>query len=63
MITRSSTGIDNSSYPGLYSLLADYFSPRLRGKVYGLMQMSSPLGAAVGTVLATSLGGAPGDDI
>ena len=60
MVTRSSTGIDDSSYPGLYSLLADYFAPRLRGKVYGLMQMSGPLGFAVGTVLATALGGALG---
>jgi MFS transporter, Spinster family, sphingosine-1-phosphate transporter len=60
MLTRSTTGIDDASYPGLYALLADYFSPRLRGKVYGLMQMSGPLGFAVGTVLATALGGALG---
>jgi MFS family permease len=60
MVTRSTTGIDDSSYPGLYSLLADYFSPALRGKVYGLMQMSGPLGFAVGTVLATMLGQALG---
>jgi len=60
MMTRSSTGIDDSSYPGLYSLLADYFSPRMRGKVYGAMQMSGPLGFMVGTVLATTLGGALG---
>lgn len=57
MVTRSSTGIDDSSYPGLYSLLSDYFGPRLRGKVYGVMQMSGPLGFMLGTVLATSLGG------
>ncbi len=56
MITRSSTGIDDSSYPGLFSLLSDYFGPRLRGKVYGLMQMSGPLGFMLGTVLATQLG-------
>lgn len=60
MVTRSSTGIDDSSYPGLYSLLSDYFEPRLRGKVYGLMQMSGPLGFMAGTVLATQLGGAWG---
>ena len=60
MITRSSTGIDDSSYPGLYSLLSDYFEPRLRGKVYGLMQMSGPLGFMIGTILATQLGGAWG---
>jgi MFS family permease len=60
MVTRSSTGIDDSSYPGLYSLLSDYFGPRLRGKVYGAMQMSGPLGFMAGTVLATTLGGAWG---
>jgi MFS family permease len=60
MVTRSSTGIDDSSYPGLYSLLADYFGPRLRGKIYGLMQMSGPLGFMLGTVLATALGGVLG---
>jgi len=56
MITRSSTGIDDSSYPGLFSLLSDYFGPRVRGKVYGLMRMSGPLGFMVGTILATQLG-------
>ena len=25
--TRASTGVDDSSYPGLYSLVADYFEP------------------------------------
>lgn len=56
LVTRSSTGIDDSSYPGLYSLLSDYFGPRLRGKVYGWMQTSGPLGFMIGTVLATQLG-------
>jgi len=60
MATRSSTGIDDSSYPGLYSLLADYFGPRTRGRIYGAMQMSGPLGFMLGTVLATTLGGALG---
>ena len=26
-ITRASTGIDNSAYPGMYSLIADYLVP------------------------------------
>jgi MFS family permease len=60
MITRSSTGIDDSSYPGLFSLLSDYFGPRVRGKVYGLMRMSGPLGFMAGTILATQLGKAWG---
>lgn len=60
LVTRSSTGIDDASYPGLYSLLSDYFGPRQRGKVYGIMQMSGPLGFMASTVLAAQLGGAMG---
>ena len=50
--TRASTGIDDSSYPGLYSLVADYFGPELRGRVYGLLQLAQPLGYLAGMVLA-----------
>ena len=50
--TRSSTGIDDSSYPGLYSLVADYFGPKLRGKVYGVLQLAQPLGYLLGIILA-----------
>jgi MFS family permease len=52
LITRASTGIDDSSYPGLYSLVADYFGPRLRGRVYGLLQLAQPIGYLLGMVLA-----------
>jgi MFS family permease len=55
LITRASTGIDDSSYPGLYSLIADYFGPSMRGKVYGLLQLSQPLGYMLGLVVATIL--------
>ncbi|MFO7942807.1 MAG: MFS transporter [Anaerolineales bacterium] len=55
MITRASTGIDDSSYPGLYSLLSDYFKPSLRGKIYGLMQISGPFGYMIGIILASTL--------
>jgi len=51
-ITRASTGIDDSSYPGLYSLTADYFGPKLRGKIYGLLQLTQPIGYLLGMVLA-----------
>jgi len=60
LVTRASTGIDDSSYPGMYSLLADYFEPRIRGKVYGLLQTAMPFGYMLGLVLATALGGALG---
>ncbi len=52
LATRASTGIDDSSYPGLYTLVADYFGPTLRGKVYGLLQLAQPLGYLLGMILA-----------
>jgi MFS family permease len=53
--TRASTGIDDSSYPGLYSLIADYFGPQMRGKIYGLLQLTQPIGYLVGMILALML--------
>jgi MFS family permease len=52
LVTRASTGIDDSSYPGLYTLIADYFGPNLRGKIYGLLQLAQPLGYLMGMILA-----------
>lgn len=52
LVTRASTGIDDSSYPGLYTLVADYFGPNLRGKVYGILQLAQPLGYLLGMILA-----------
>lgn len=52
LATRASTGIDDSSYPGLYTLVADYFGPNLRGKVYGILQLAQPLGYLLGMILA-----------
>jgi MFS family permease len=56
--TRASTGVDDSSYPGLYTLVADYFGPEMRSKVYGLLQLSQPIGYLLGMVLALMV--APG---
>jgi MFS family permease len=52
LATRASTGIDDSSYPGLYTLVADYFGPNLRGKIYGVLQLAQPLGYLLGMILA-----------
>lgn len=60
LVTRASTGVDDSSYPGLYSLISDYFGPGLRGKVYGLLQIAQPLGFMMGMILALTLGGVYG---
>ncbi|RPI29919.1 MAG: MFS transporter [Chloroflexota bacterium] len=55
LVTRSSTGIDDSSYPGLYSLISDYFGPKVRGKIYGFLQLTAPLGYMLGMILGLLL--------
>jgi MFS family permease len=57
LVTRSSTGIDDSSYPGLYSMVSDYFGPKMRGKIYGLLQLTQPLGYLLGMILGLMLSG------
>jgi MFS family permease len=57
---RAASGIDNSSYPGLYSLIADYFIPTMRSKIYGVLQLAQPLGYLLGMILALTLGGMTG---
>lgn len=56
LASRASTGIDDSSYPGLYSLISDYFGPSVRGKIYGLIQIAQPMGYMLGLLVATYLG-------
>jgi len=60
LATRATTGIDDSSYPGLYSLIADYFGPETRGKIYGLLQVAQPMGYMIGMLLGLMLGGVLG---
>jgi MFS family permease len=60
LATRASTGIDDSSYPGLYSLITDYFNPRLRGRIYGILQLTAPIGFLLGMVLGLMLAGSIG---
>jgi len=60
LFSRATTGIDDSSYPGLYSLISDYFEPKIRGKIYGLLQLTQPLGYMTGLLVATLLGGVLG---
>ncbi|MFN8371584.1 MAG: MFS transporter [Anaerolineae bacterium] len=52
---RASTGIDDSSYPGVYSLISDYFGPGVRGKIYGLLQLTAPLGFMLSLILVLAL--------
>ncbi|MBN1149320.1 MAG: MFS transporter [Anaerolineales bacterium] len=60
LATRASTGVDDSSYPGLYSLISDYFAPQVRGKIYGFLELSMPIGYLLGMILGLFLGGAVG---
>ncbi|MBP9040474.1 MAG: MFS transporter [Anaerolineaceae bacterium] len=60
LMTRSSTGIDDSSYPGMYSLISDLFSPKVRGKVYGVLQLTQPIGYLIGMVIALMFASALG---
>ncbi|MBS7639177.1 MAG: MFS transporter [Candidatus Bathyarchaeia archaeon] len=60
LLTRGSTGIDDSSYPGIHSLLSDYFEPSVRSRVWGILSASGPLGYVLGMVLAVALSGSIG---
>ena len=60
LVTRSSTGIDDSSYPGMNSLVSDLVSPSSRGKIYGVLQLTQPIGYLIGMVMALLLAGAIG---
>ncbi|MBK8024974.1 MAG: MFS transporter [Chloroflexi bacterium] len=55
LAARGSTGVDDSSYPGLYSLVSDYFGPAMRGKVNGLLQITGPVGSILSLVLVLAL--------
>jgi MFS family permease len=52
LISRASTGIDDSSYPGIGSLISDYFPPKQRSMIFGFLQLSIPLGYLLGLLLA-----------
>ncbi len=56
LVTRAATGIDDSSYPGLYSLISDYYPPQKRGKIYGFLQVAQPVGYLLGMILALAFG-------
>jgi MFS family permease len=60
LVTRSTTGIADSNYAGMYSLVSDYFPPKERGKIYGWLQLTQPIAYLLAMVLALFLGGAIG---
>jgi MFS family permease len=52
--TRATTGIDDASYPGAYSMVSDYFEPTKRGKVISVLQLTAVIGGIAGMGLATA---------
>ena len=52
LMTRASTGIDDSSYPGLYTVISDYFGPKARSTIFGFLQLAQPIGYLLGMILA-----------
>jgi MFS family permease len=44
----------------MYSLISDLFHPKSRGRVYGILQLTQPIGYLLGMVLALMLAGAIG---
>jgi MFS family permease len=53
--SRASTGIDDASYPGIFSLISDYYPPTRRGRVVGVLQLCMVLGPILGMGMATAL--------
>ena len=60
LVTRGSTGIDDSSYPGIYSLLSDYYPPRKRSTAYGILVDGHAVGVHGGAAADQLLKGALG---
>ena len=56
LISRASTGIDDSSYPGIASLISDYYPPEKRSRFFGFLQLAIPLGYLLGLILVLNLG-------
>jgi MFS family permease len=55
MAARASTGIDDASYPGIYSMVSDLFGPERRGRIFATLQLAAPLSFIVATGLAFGL--------
>lgn len=55
-ISNAASGIDNVSYSGIYALVGDFFNPRSRGKVLGLLYLTQPMAYFFLTLLNLLLG-------
>ncbi len=60
LISRGVNGIALAIItPVTYSLIADYFKPEDRGKAFGLLGLTTVIGAVTGTLYATTIAGGP----
>ncbi|HRN28624.1 MAG TPA: MFS transporter [Terrimesophilobacter sp.] len=55
MATRASTGIDDATYPGVYSMVSDLYPPTKRGRVLAVLQTTGPVAFIVATVIGLSM--------
>ena len=44
-------GIDNASHAGAYVLVGDFFNPKNRGKILGLLYLTQPLAVLIASIL------------
>lgn len=52
---RASSGIDDATYPGVYSMVSDLYPPTRRGRILGFLQIAGPIAFITATVLGLSL--------
>ena len=53
--TRIATAVDDAAPPGMTSLVLDYFEPVKRSRALGVLGMTGPLGAILGSILSLSV--------
>jgi len=53
---RASTGIDDAATPGMYALLSDYFPPKRRSTIMGLMDLAPQVGFLIAGLVGTFFG-------
>ena len=50
---RASTGIDDAATPGMYALVSDYFPPKRRSTIMGLMDLAPQVGFLIAGLVGT----------
>lgn len=55
LISNALGTIDNASYSGIFAVAGDFFGPKNRGKILGLLLVSQPLAFLLGLILSNGL--------